>query len=149
MRLLILSCSATKRDDAGLLPAARRYDGPAFRLLRKALRELAQAAHPQVAILSAKFGLIAGDTPISWYDRQMDAARALALAPIVQLALPRFLSADTSEVFVNLGRHYESALGTVPTGPWCVTYAQGGIGERLGQLRRWLYAGESLEVPDA
>lgn len=149
MRLLILSCSATKRTDAGLLPAARRYDGPAFRLLRNALRELAQAAHPKVAILSAEFGLIAGDTPISWYDRRIDAARALALAPIVQLALPRFLSADISEVFINLGRDYRLALGTVPTGPWRVTDAHGGIGERLGQLRRWLYAVEPLEVPDA
>lgn len=149
MRLLILSCSATKRTDAGRLPAVNRYQGPAFRLLRKALRELAQAAHPQVAILSAEFRLVAGDTLIPWYDRRMDAARALALAPIVQVALPRFLSKDISEVFVNLGRDYRLALGTIPTGPWRVTYARGGIGARLGQLRRWLYAVEPLEVPDA
>lgn len=149
MRLLILGCSATKCLDLGLLPAVTRYSGPSYLLLRKALRELAQADHPAVAILSAEFGLISSDTPIPWYDRRMDAARALALAPQVQAALPRFLNDATSDVCINLGRAYLPALGAVPSGLWRVTYAEGGIGERLGQLRRWLYTAEPLEVPDA
>ena len=35
-RLLIVACSRAKRPDAGSLPAIDRYDGPAFRLLRRA-----------------------------------------------------------------------------------------------------------------
>lgn len=149
MRLLILSCSATKRTDTDLLPAQSRYTGPAFRVLRKALRELADDAHPRVAILSAEFGLIAGDTPIPWYDRRMDPTQAAALTPAVQRELDTILADGPGEVFVNLGRAYLPAIGAVPAGPWRVSYAHGGIGERLGQLRRWLYAAEPLEVVHA
>lgn len=38
-RLLILSCSQRKRSTSNLLPAIERYDGPAFQVLRKFLRE--------------------------------------------------------------------------------------------------------------
>jgi hypothetical protein len=149
MRLLILSCSATKRTDPGLLPALARYDGPAYRVLRKALRELAQDVHPLVAILSAEFGLIDSDTPIPWYDRRMDATRAAALAPLVKRKLQALLAAGPTDVFIHLGRDYLPTLGTVPPGPWHICYAQGGIGERLGQLRRWLSAPQQEEVSHA
>ena len=33
-RLLVLACSATKRPDAGYIPARERYDGPLWRTLR-------------------------------------------------------------------------------------------------------------------
>jgi hypothetical protein len=149
MRLLILSCSATKRTETVLLPALTRYDGPSFRVLRKALRELAQDACPKVAILSAEFGLIAGDTPIPWYDRRMDATRAAALAPLVQRELQALLAEPPTDVFVHLGSDYLPALGSIPLGSWRISYAQGGIGERLGQLRRWLYAPQQREVANA
>lgn len=149
MRLLILSCSATKRPDPELLPALLRYDGPAYRLLRKALRELAEVHHPRIAILSAEFGLITNDTPIPCYDRRMDKTRAAALAPLVQRELNAILADTPTDVFVHLGRDYLSALGTVPSGSWRISYAEGGIGERLGQLRRWLYASHRREVPSA
>lgn len=149
MRLLILSCSATKRPDLNLLPALLRYDGPAYRLLRKALRELAEVHQPRIAILSAEFGLIAADTPIPWYERQMDKARAAALAPLVQRELGAILTAGPTDVFIHLGRDYLVALGAVPRGSWRVFDAQGSIGERLGQLRRWLYAPQQGEAPHA
>jgi hypothetical protein len=149
MRLLILSCSATKRTKPGLLLALHRYDGPSYRVLRKALRELAQDACPKVAILSAEFGLITGDTPIPWYDRRMDATRAAALAPLVQRELQALLAEPPTDVFVHLGRDYLPTLGTVPPGSWRICYARGGIGERLGQLRRWLYDPQQREVSHA
>lgn len=46
-RLLILACSATKRDDPTYMPAIERYDGPLWRTLR------------------------AADTPIETYDARM------------------------------------------------------------------------------
>lgn len=142
MRLLILSCSATKRTEPGLLPAIQRYDGVAFRVLRKALRELPAERHPRVRILSAEYGLIVADTPIPWYDRRMDPARAAALRPQVQAALCDAFTSDIDITFLALSRAYLPALGALPAGPWVVTYAEGGIGRRLGQLRRWLYEEE-------
>jgi hypothetical protein len=74
-RLLILACSQRKRPDAELLPALERYDGPAFRVLRRFLRSRAPDP-PDVLILSAEHGLIPRDLPIAAYDRKMTPARA-------------------------------------------------------------------------
>jgi hypothetical protein len=141
MRLLILSCSATKRTIDGLLPALTRYDGPAYRVLRNALRDLPQERHPRIAILSARFGLIAGDTPLPWYDCQMTPERAAVLTPAVQRDLRTWLQPDITDIFITLGRAYRPVLGDIPLGAWRITEAQGGIGVRLGQLRRWLREG--------
>jgi hypothetical protein len=56
-RLLILSCSQRKAPWEGDLPALDRYDGPAFRVLRKYLRTHSDDSLA-ILILSAKFGLI-------------------------------------------------------------------------------------------
>ena len=37
-RLLVVACSKSKRPDARSMPAIDRYDGPAFRQLRRAAR---------------------------------------------------------------------------------------------------------------
>ena len=39
-RLLILSCSQKKRSNPGSIPALKRYDGPAFRVMNKFIRTL-------------------------------------------------------------------------------------------------------------
>jgi hypothetical protein len=49
-RMLILACSRRKRPDEGLLPAIERYDGPAFRVLRRFLRKSRRSA-PQPSLL--------------------------------------------------------------------------------------------------
>lgn len=69
-RLLILACSATKRTDAGRMPAIERYDGPLWRTLR--------AVNPdprliKVAFLSARFGFRDARTPIEHYDARLSA----------------------------------------------------------------------------
>jgi hypothetical protein len=145
MRLLILACSATKRRDAGLLPAINRYDGPSYRTLRRFLAE-----HPEkrdalaVLILSAEFGLICGDTPIPNYDRRMDAARALELRASVTAVLQGQLDRQHyGATFVSLGCDYTPALvitDDVRSRLGNLTVASGGIGARLGQFRRWLIA---------
>jgi hypothetical protein len=145
MRLLVLACSATKRHDTGLLPALDRYDGPSYRTLRRFLEDHpAQRDALAVLILSAEFGLISGDTTLPDYDRRMDAARATELRPSVGQVLARSL-AERSAVatFVSLGRDYAPALvitDDVRSRLGTLTVAAGGIGTRLGQLRRWLVA---------
>src|SRR5919199_6232989 len=74
-RLLILACSRCKRPDRGLLLAVERYDGPAFRVLRRFLRE-GQSEAPDVRVLSAEHGLISHDLPIANYDKIMTSSRA-------------------------------------------------------------------------
>jgi hypothetical protein len=141
MRLIILACSATKRYDLGLLPALSRYDGPAFRTLRNALAAIAPAHRPDVLILSGKYGLITPTTPLPNYDHQMTTAQALGLRDQVRAALDQhLLTCRYDETFISLGAVYQTALPRdslgVRLGQLC--YASGGIGVRLGQLKRWL-----------
>lgn len=145
MRLLILACSATKRHDIGLMPALDRYDGPSYRTLRRAFADHpAQRDAPEVLILSAEFGLITGATPIPDYDRQMDATRAAELRAPVGEALATYLADRRYDAaLINLGRDYAPALAItdrVRLQLGVLTIASGGIGTRLGQLRRWLIA---------
>lgn len=138
--LLILACSATKLRNGGLTPAIDRYDGPAYRVLRKALRERPGLAERlEVGVLSARYGLIRGGLPIAYYDQRMTSARAAEIGAEMsyQLALPTWRG-PWGAVFVNVGASYRPALPD-PL-PWPATQARGGIGERLGQLKEWLWA---------
>ncbi|MBX0330085.1 hypothetical protein K2Z83_20670 [Oscillochloris sp. ZM17-4] len=141
-RLMIIACGATKRHDAGLLPAIDRYDGPPYRTLRANLRELAEDRRPTIRILSAEFGLIPAETPIPDYDHRMTQARALALQGQVRAALADLLVAgDYAAAFVNLGADYMPALPLNPTTIprlGVITTAHGGIGERMALMKCWL-----------
>ena len=145
--LLSVGCSATKRPDAGLLPAIDRYDGPAFRVLRKARRAGRWPPDLAVWIVSAECGLIALCAPIPWYDRRMTAARARALAPTVAPQVQRLIAAPPAarRVHFHLSRAYWQVLvghalweGDGVTAPPTITMARGGIGQQLAQLRAWL-----------
>ncbi|WP_245409245.1 hypothetical protein [Shinella sp. WSJ-2] len=75
-RLLILACSATKKDGPRYLPAVERYNGPLWQTLRATdpKGELAQAA-----FLSAHLGFRAASTPIPSYDVPMTPQIAAAM----------------------------------------------------------------------
>lgn len=75
-RLLILACSATKKDGPRYLPAVERYNGPLWQTLRATdpKGELAQAA-----FLSAHLGFRAANTPIPSYDVPMTPQIAAAM----------------------------------------------------------------------
>ncbi len=75
-RLLILACSATKRDGPKYMPAIDRYDGPLWRTLRTVDPNREKA---KVAFLSAHFGFRAADTPIEMYDARMTGQMAAAM----------------------------------------------------------------------
>jgi len=75
-RLLILACSATKKTDAGRIPALHRYDGPLWQTLR--------AADPcgekaRVAFVSARFGFGCAADLIEDYDEKLTELRASEL----------------------------------------------------------------------
>lgn len=138
--LLILSCSATKRPDAGTLPAIDRYDGVAYRVLKKALRETPDL-RVAVIILSAEFGLIRADAPIPDYERRMTTARAKELQPHVVAQFAQAAPAQYQRVLIHAGQTYAQAIA--PLLPTLHRSAQvamtaGGIGQRLQQLKVWL-----------
>ncbi len=145
-RLLITACSATKRPDPGLMPAIRRYNGPAFTTIRSALRILPVADHPQILILSARYGLIRADRPIPDYDQRMDATGATTIAAGVQSALRERLHrcGPYTETLIHLGAAYQPALAlalanaSIQRELGMCRFTDGGIGRRLGQLKRWL-----------
>lgn len=147
MRTLILSCSATKRPDAGLLPALDRYDGPAYRTLRA---NRAAAGELRVLVLSAEFGLIDATKPIADYDRRMTLDRALELAPSVGAELRRLSDCGelVGDVFVYGGADYRNCAQLALINARLdynrrasVGFSHGGIGEQLGQLKAFLREG--------
>lgn len=75
-RLLILACSATKRDGQTYMPAIERYDGPLWRTLRTVDPDGKLA---KIAFLSAHFGFRSADTPIEMYDSRMTREVAAAI----------------------------------------------------------------------
>ena len=147
-RLLILACSQRKRPDPRPLPAIERYDGPAFRVLRKYLREGPGEA-PTVLILSARYGLIESDRRIPAYDCRMSAAQAKALRPrVLATARQVFTSRRWREVGVCGGKHYRSALdGSLPVLAHGsrVVFIDGGQGARLTRLHAWLRRSAAAE----
>lgn len=152
-RLLILACSQRKHPDPGLLPAIERYDGPQFGVLRKFLLEQpAKAQLVDTFILSAKFGLISVDQPISNYDYKMSPQRAQALQPKVTSALEQILQTNPySELFISLGQSYWQALvgyEQLVQSETQVTIAAGSQGGRQAALRRWLYNGLDVQPSD-
>lgn len=136
-RLLIIACSQKKRKDEGLLPAIERYDGPAFRVLRKYLRE-AQCDAPVVYVLSAEFGLILGSQLIPDYDRLMSKERADAISAVVGDRFRALVRAsEWSSVALSLGKTYRDTLGDSPEAESAIIIG-GGLGRRLTNMRAWL-----------
>jgi len=141
-RLLVLACSARKRTDAGLLPAIDRYDGPAFRVLRRFLA--AGDDPPDVLVLSARYGLIASDREIPDYDLRLTPTAADSLCADVLRSLGEMLArTGYAEVALCLGRdHFRAVAGyeDVVPGGTAVSVIAGGLGTRLRNLRAWLGA---------
>jgi hypothetical protein len=140
-RLLILACSQRKVPVKGYVRAIDRYDGPAFRVLRKYLRENKNGSLV-VLILSAKYGLIESQRAIPWYDQRLSHASAERLRPQVLEAARRVLQSRLWQaVGLCAGKEYRSVVGDlaelIPAGAHLDLLA-GGLGKRLAALRDWL-----------
>jgi hypothetical protein len=152
--LLIMACSATKLDTPGPLCAYERYDGPAYRVLRKAGYPSVTGPDCRLLVLSAQHGLISGFRMLTVYDRQMDDRTAAQLAATDDDVLRatiytpshrtrgRFNLFEHDEVLVFGGGLYRRVVeawadrGILGDGP--IAYTAGGIGEQLAALKRWL-----------
>ena len=148
-RLLVLACSDKKRPDAGLLPAIERYDGPAFRVLRKFVRENG-SDELRVLILSAKFGLIDAKKRIPNYDQRLTPSQAKWLRKPTLRRL-RFIvrSQQPHSLALSVGRLYAGALeGFDSDLPRLVVarVLRGGLGPRLTALKQWLHEADRPET---
>jgi hypothetical protein len=76
-------CSARKRQDPGLLPALARYDSARLREVAR----LAAVDGARLLILSGRFGLLAPETEIPWYDQRLasDEVPAMVVRVAAQL----------------------------------------------------------------
>jgi len=140
--LLIIPCSKRKVGLPGAkIPAKDLYDGPFYRIIRRAFRENGHPEQLDVLILSAKYGLISSHDLIENYDKKMTPYRAMELSDSIREKLLCYFNDNHyREIFVNLGKSYIPALDN------CidifknrnVTYASGMIGERMQQLKIWM-----------
>jgi len=140
-RVLLLSCSQRKRQTRSLLPANERYDGPAFRVLRRHL-----AAKPvtqtDVLILSAKWGLIPGDFLLMHYDQKMSERRVRELRPLIAEQLRKILKAQRyKEMLVIMSKSYrevldDQELSKIPD--LKIYIPQGRQGQKISALYDWL-----------
>ena len=139
-RLLIISCSATKRPDTREMPAIERYDGPTYQCLRKTMREdFFSCIETSGKIISAKYGLIGAQKLIGNYDMKMTRERAAELRSEIQGTLAAFLKAEKfGSIFINLGKTYMLTLEDFDWGDHCLVVATGGIGMKTSQMKRWL-----------
>ena len=143
--LLLLACSKRKRHTAGLLPAGSRYDGGAFRVVKRAQREGYAPQDLAILILSARYGLIPAECLIEDYDQLMSSDRARDLCEEVGDRLDDELGQlRPRAVFVSLGQLYLQAISTSIAlkqfeQAGLVQCARGRPGERQAQLRNWLW----------
>ncbi len=148
-RLLLLSCSRRKCRTRKPLPAIERYDGPAFRVLRRYLRQH-PSTRPDVLILSAKWGLIPGDTLLTIYNRELTVSRARELRSVITIRLREILESRCyTELFISMSDEYSKVIVEqnlfIDTGI-TIYNARGGRGRKLSELYDWLH-GSPPPVP--
>jgi hypothetical protein len=109
-----------------------------FRVLRAFLNDRGWPPGLTIKILSAKHGLIDATSLIEPYDQLLDEVTARQINREVLKALVRV--GRPSSVFVNLGQDYLPAIEGIEHlfGSRRVIYAEGGIGLKMAQTKKWL-----------
>jgi hypothetical protein len=140
-QLVVLSCSATKRHDGGLLPALERYNGPMYQVLRSILRRAEWPAPLSVGVLSAKYGLIGSLASIDTYDQRMTRGRSAELKEGSSTEVLRKWSQSHGRVSLVLGKDYLSALDLDTLDRQVVEpeVVKGPIGMKLNSLKTLLH----------
>lgn len=139
MHILILSCSAKKKDTKDSLPALDMYQGVLFSVLKKALKDRPILRNElKILIVSAKYGLIHSDTVIQCYDLKMTPKIAAEQKESNTLRLRKVLTgAMPKSIVFAAGHTYLQSIDftniSVP-----VKFINGEIGTMLHLLKVWL-----------
>lgn len=134
-KLLIIGCSKRKREFQEA-PAIDVYDGPYYRMLRKA-----ELKAVDISILSAKYGLIDHKTKISPYERKMTLNIAEQMKISVTNKLADLLNENSyNEIVINLGKIYMKALDFQSLSRYNPTYKilTGDMVKRIHALKTWI-----------
>lgn len=151
MRVLVMSCSASKVPQMGPAPAMQVYDGPMWRDLRRWVKAhpVDAAVHLEVWVLSAKHGLIPAQTKIEDYNLKMTAERAAELVRNrEQIAAfdAMLVGNGDPELYFAGGKLYADTLAKMvpPDYEWHAACDNGarGNGEIRSRLTKWLTTGE-------
>jgi hypothetical protein len=140
-RLLVLACSSRKSQSTGLLPAIERYDGVAYRVVKRLQRLGVYPDDVDLLIVSAKYGIISSEKAIQNYNLRMTPKLALEQVEDNRAVLEELVQThDYKEIFIAAGRVYLLALepselwqGSAP-----IRVNKGRIGEQLRSLKEWL-----------
>lgn len=135
--LLIMSCSQRKNPSIEPMKAIDRYTGVFFNVLKKNNPELKDL---DLIIISAKYGFLLPGCLIENYDMKMTKKRAYELRDEITYDFQDFFkNRNYSEIFINLGKYYSKAtyFCSGVKGMRLVN-ANGGIGERMAQMKKWL-----------
>jgi hypothetical protein len=138
---LVLDCSSRKVPTTGRVPAIDRYDGVAYRVVKRLQRLGQYPDDVDLIIVSAKYGVIPHDHPIPDYDLRMTPERAREQADQNREFLTGLLKRHSyGEVFISAGKDYLLALE--PFDAWQqgtrVRVNAGTLGLQLKKLRAWL-----------
>lgn len=106
------------------------------------MREGRWTPYTDLLVLSARYGLVWGDTSVPYYEQRMTrpAARRLR-GPCLNTLREILRHGGYEEVFVNVGKRYLEAISgweSLNSAPQVVEYAEGGIGTRLHQMKDWI-----------
>lgn len=151
MKLIIMSCSGTKRPDEAPLTALQRYDGPMWRTLRALLERHPNAAAALVSkdleiwVLSALYGFVPVNVETPNYDKRMspEILEKMQRDPSYDLQrIPFFVERAKAVLFAG-GELYRDAMWKASGGSlWNlakVSETDGrGIGEHRAQLGAWI-----------
>lgn len=147
-RCLIVGCSRTKVDSPQPLPAIQRYDGPAFRVIRRYLSQAPESTQDvDIFVLSAEFGLITAEIEIASYDRLMTASRAAELRPsVLQAVRAQICPQNYAEVFLSMGKTYVKAMEGLEAllgNSTRVIISDSASGRKLTELQHWLWGAKA------
>ena len=133
-----MSCSQKKVQKGDLIPAMERYDGPAFRVIRKYLNDVGDP-YLAVYVLSAQFGVISARRRIANYDRKMNAQRARFLRrPAVRRIKSILRNRKYRQAFFIGSQNYLCAIEPLDQFEPCFAEAKGKPGQKLRSLHDWL-----------
>jgi len=143
-RLLVLSCSDTKCPDVGDKEAIDRYLGPVF----QSLKSMGTPADVDVAIMSAKHGLIRSDTSIQNYNEKMSPKTAeMFKQDAGQMSRIKNTLDGYDNVIVQGGKDYKDVIRAA-AGDTKITEISGGrgIGDQRSDMKQAIAFGK-IETP--
>jgi len=111
--LLILGCCKTKEKDKGLVSAEELYSGPMYKALQKYREKNDIPENVDIAILSAKHGLIRLDDKIEDYDvtfeKNATLRNEMAAKPEFKATIKKALD-NYKDVYVAAGEPYRDVI---------------------------------------